>query len=47
MSFSRDTPSAELKRALDYAQQRGVVAVASAGNDGSTAARATRPRSTP
>jgi subtilisin family serine protease len=36
LSFSRDTPSAELKRALTYAKQNGVVAVASAGNDGGT-----------
>lgn len=34
MSFSRRTPSNELKRAIDYAADRGVLAVASAGNDG-------------
>jgi hypothetical protein len=34
MSFSRSTPSRELKLALDYASLRGVVLVASAGNDG-------------
>jgi subtilisin family serine protease len=36
LSFSRDTPSPELKRALTHAKQNGVVAVASAGNDGDT-----------
>jgi subtilisin family serine protease len=34
MSFSRPTSSAELKRAVDYATGRGVIAVASAGNGG-------------
>ncbi|PYQ39612.1 MAG: hypothetical protein DMF77_20935 [Acidobacteria bacterium] len=34
MSFSRRTPSAELKRAIDKAAALGVIAVASAGNDG-------------
>jgi len=34
MSFSRRTPSNELKRAIDFAASRGVIAVASAGNDG-------------
>ncbi len=34
MSFSRATPSNELRRALDYATAHGVIAVASAGNDG-------------
>jgi hypothetical protein len=34
MSFSRRTPSNELKRAIDYAASRGVIPVASAGNDG-------------
>lgn len=34
MSFSRSTPSKELKLALDYASLRGVVLVASTGNDG-------------
>src|SRR6185436_1850103 len=34
MSFSRPTPSLELKLALDYAAARGVILVASAGNDG-------------
>lgn len=34
MSFSRPTPSLELKLALDYAGARGVILVASAGNDG-------------
>jgi hypothetical protein len=34
MSFSRPTSSREMKRALDYATSRGVIAVASAGNDG-------------
>jgi subtilisin family serine protease len=38
MSFSRPTSSPELKRAVDYATGRGVIAVASAGNDGSSAA---------
>jgi Subtilase family len=36
MSFSRTTPSAELKLALDYANLRGVIAVSSAGNNGNT-----------
>lgn len=34
MSFSRPTPSQELKRALDYATSQGLILVASAGNDG-------------
>jgi subtilisin family serine protease len=34
MSFSRPTPSRELKRALDYATNNGLILVASAGNDG-------------
>jgi len=34
MSFSRATSSPELKNALDNAAKKGVVAVASAGNDG-------------
>jgi subtilisin family serine protease len=34
MSFSRSTPSRELKLALDYASLRGVVLVASTGNNG-------------
>jgi subtilisin family serine protease len=34
MSFDTKTASTELKKALDYADQRGVVCVASAGNDG-------------
>jgi subtilase family protein len=34
MSFSRSTPSRELKLALDYASLRGVILVSSAGNDG-------------
>ena len=38
MSFSRPSSSAELKRALDHATQRGVIAVSSAGNDGTSAA---------
>lgn len=38
MSFSRTTSSPELKRAIDYATQRGVIAVSSAGNDGTTTA---------
>jgi thermitase len=38
MSFSRPTSSPELKRAIDHATQRGVIAVASAGNDGQSAA---------
>jgi hypothetical protein len=38
MSFSRSSSSPELKRAIDYATQRGVIAVASAGNDGRSAA---------
>jgi subtilisin family serine protease len=35
MSFSRSTRSRELERAVAFAGQRGVVSVASAGNDGS------------
>jgi subtilase family protein len=38
MSFSRPTSSAELKRAIDNAVGKGLIAVASAGNDGSSAA---------
>ena len=34
MSFSRPASSQELKRALDFATQQGLVAVSSAGNDG-------------
>jgi subtilisin family serine protease len=34
MSFSFDSPSGELERALDYATGRGAVAIASTGNDG-------------
>jgi thermitase len=34
MSFSRRTPSPELERAIDNAASVGVIAVASAGNDG-------------
>jgi subtilisin family serine protease len=34
MSFSRDTPSLEIERALDDASNEGVILVASAGNDG-------------
>jgi subtilisin family serine protease len=34
MSFSRPTSSRELKIALDFASARGIVLVASAGNDG-------------
>lgn len=34
MSFSRPTPSPELKRALDYATSHGLILVSSAGNDG-------------
>jgi thermitase len=37
MSFSRRTPSPELERALDFATQRGIIAVSSAGNDGTSA----------
>lgn len=36
MSFSRTTPSPEMKLALDYAALRGVIAVSSAGNNGNT-----------
>jgi subtilisin family serine protease len=39
MSFSRSTPSNEIKRALDFATSRGVIAVASAGNDGESTLR--------
>ncbi len=35
MSFSRPASSQELKRALDYATQQGLIAVSSAGNDAS------------
>jgi hypothetical protein len=34
MSFSRPSPSRELKRALDYATSQGLILVSSAGNDG-------------
>ena len=34
MSFSFDSPSKELEKALDYATGRGVIAIASTGNDG-------------
>jgi hypothetical protein len=34
MSFSRSTPSAELEAAIDFATSQGLIAVASAGNDG-------------
>jgi subtilisin family serine protease len=34
MSFSRNTPSDEIERALDEASNEGVILVASAGNDG-------------
>jgi subtilisin family serine protease len=34
MSFSRTSPSTELKRALEHARSKRVVSVASAGNDG-------------
>lgn len=37
MSFDTTTPSTELKDALDYASQLGVICVASAGNDGQQA----------
>jgi len=37
MSFDTKTASAELKSALDYANQLGVICVASAGNDGQPA----------
>jgi subtilase family protein len=39
MSFSRPTASNELKNALDFASNRGLVLVASAGNNGNTALR--------
>jgi subtilase family protein len=39
MSFSRDTPSPELQRALDYAVGSGLIAVSSAGNEGTNALR--------
>jgi len=39
MSFSRPTPSLEMKLALDYAALRGVVTVASAGNEGTSQLR--------
>jgi hypothetical protein len=39
MSFSSNAPSAEMKRALDYAAAVGVVPVSSAGNDGTNALR--------
>ena len=34
MSFSFAQPSAELKNAIDYANNRGLICVAAAGNDG-------------
>ena len=34
MSFSRSTSSNELRRAINFASDRGLIAVASAGNDG-------------
>src|SRR5258708_38188152 len=34
MSFDTKTSSAELQKALDYANQQGVICAASAGNDG-------------
>ncbi len=37
MSFDTTTSSTELKHALDYASERGVICVASAGNDGQSA----------
>jgi subtilisin family serine protease len=37
MSFDTTTSSTELKNALDYANQNGVICVASAGNDGQPA----------
>jgi subtilisin family serine protease len=37
MSFDTTTSSTELKKALDYANQSGVISVASAGNDGQPA----------
>jgi hypothetical protein len=39
MSFSRSTPSLEMKIALDYATLRGVIPVASAGNEGNSQLR--------
>jgi subtilase family protein len=39
MSFSRATRSAELERAIDFATSRGLIAIASAGNDGSSSPR--------
>src|SRR5437660_2806454 len=36
MSFDMKTSSAELKKALDYANQQGVICAASSGNDGQT-----------
>jgi subtilase family protein len=39
MSFSRATPSEELRRAIDYATSHGLIAVASAGNNGQSLAR--------
>jgi thermitase len=39
MSFSRSTPSYELKRAIDYARSQGIVVVASAGNEGQSSPR--------
>ena len=39
MSFSRPTSSAELKRAIDHAVSKGLIAVASAGNEGTSSLR--------
>jgi hypothetical protein len=39
MSFSRSTPSLEMKIALDYASLRGAILVSSAGNEGTSQAR--------
>ena len=39
MSFSRPTPSLEMKIALDYASLRSVILVSSAGNEGTSQAR--------
>jgi subtilisin family serine protease len=39
MSFSRPTPSNELKRAVDRARSQGILVVASAGNEGQSSPR--------
>jgi subtilisin family serine protease len=39
MSFSRSTPSAELKAAIDFATRKGLIAIASAGNGGESVPR--------